>query len=83
MVINLSDEHTDVLLQWKDIPAFSSSSATMFRYRDVTNGKGWEGYSSVGIGVRRVASHGNIVMIVSEMEGANIQSVEFADHFFG
>ena len=83
MVINLSHLYADVLLQWKHIPAFKDSSAKMFKYRDVSQGKGLEGHSSVGVGVNGVAPHGSFVMIVSEMAGGDkFQDVEFADHVY-
>jgi alpha-galactosidase len=69
MVINMSDKPSNILLQWRHIPSLRHSTAKMFRFRDVTSGKGWEGYSSVGIGVSDIPAHGNFVLIVSEEMG--------------
>jgi hypothetical protein len=43
-----------------------NSKARLFQFRDVTVGKGWEGYSSVGIGVSDVKPHASFVLIVGE-----------------
>jgi hypothetical protein len=66
MAINLSNRPVDILLQWRHIPSFRKSGAKWFAFRDVSDGKGWEGYSSVGIGVRDIQAHGSFVLIVKE-----------------
>jgi alpha-galactosidase len=66
LVINMSDKPSNILLQWRNIPSLRHSTARMFRFRDVTSGKGWEGYSAVGVGVSDIPAHGNFVLIVSE-----------------
>ena len=66
MVINLSDRPINILLRWRHIPSLRNSPARFFRFRDVTKGVGWEGCSSIGVGVSDLAVHGNFVLIVSE-----------------
>jgi hypothetical protein len=66
MVINLSNRPIDVLLQWRHVPSFRKSGAKWFAFRDVSDGKGWEGFSSIGIGVRDIQAHGSVVLIVKE-----------------
>jgi len=68
MVINLSDKPINILLQWRHIPSLRNSSARVFRFRDVTEGSGWEGYSSIGIGISDLAAHASFVLTVSEDE---------------
>ena len=66
MVINLSHRPMNILIQWRHVPALKRSKAKWFQFRDVTVGKGWEGFSSVGIGVSDVKPHGSFVLIVGE-----------------
>lgn len=66
MVINLSNSPINLLLQWRHIPSLRNSPTKYFRFREVTQGDGWEGYSSIGIGISDVAPHGSFVVIVSE-----------------
>jgi hypothetical protein len=74
MVINLSSHPIDVLLQWRHIPSFRKSDAKWFTFRDVGEGKGWEGYSSVGIGIRDIQAHGSFVLIVEEKKDKDRES---------
>lgn len=66
MVVNLSNQPTNLLLQWRHIPSLRNSSAKFFRFREATQGSGWEGYSSIGIGISDIAVHGSVVLIVWE-----------------
>lgn len=67
MVINVSHRPMNILIQWRHIPSLKESKAKMFQFKDVTVGSGgWEGYSSVGIGVSDVKPHGSFVLIVGE-----------------
>lgn len=62
----MSSRPINVLLQWRHIPSFRKSEAKWFTFRDITEGKGWEGYSSIGIGISDVQAHGSFVLIVGE-----------------
>jgi len=82
MAINTSRRPTNILLQWRRIPAFERSKASAFKFRDVTSGTGgWQGWSSVGIAVGGVEPHGSFVLIVSEMEEVpdGTSDVEYID----
>lgn len=62
----MSHKPTNILLQWRHIPSLRHSTAKRFYFRDVTDGNGWQGYSSVGIGISDVPAHGSFVLIVSD-----------------
>jgi Alpha galactosidase C-terminal beta sandwich domain len=82
MVINLSNRVSNILIQWRHIPSFQQSSAKLFRFRDVTRENGWEGYSSIGVGVGGVAPHGSFVLIVSEMTDEEAEVEEFVEYLY-
>ena len=45
--------------------------------------KGWEGYSSIGIGVSDVKGHGSFVLVVGEKEDLVIEGVEMGMYEYG
>jgi hypothetical protein len=77
----------NILLQWRHIPCFKGSKAKRFKFRDVTmGGKGWGGYSSIGIGVSDVEGHGSFVLVVGEKiegEGEGEETVLYEYGTFG
>jgi hypothetical protein len=82
MVINVAHKPINILLQWRHIPSLRNSSATSFRFRDVTMGGGLEGYSSIGVGVSNLAAHGSFVLTVSENKRElDLLNIETFYHF--
>jgi Alpha galactosidase C-terminal beta sandwich domain len=70
MIINPSNVTVDITLEWRDIPQFKNSDASLFSFQDVGGLKSWTGNSSIGFAYAGIPGHGSLVMIVEEVNGA-------------
>jgi Alpha galactosidase C-terminal beta sandwich domain len=69
MIINTSKKPMDIKFQWRTIPAFKNSTATMFRFAEVSGREVWRSGSNIGFWYGGVPSHGSLVMVVWEDNG--------------
>ena len=66
MIINPSDKYIDISLQWRQIPAFQDSPASIFYFAEISTREVWRSGSTVGFVYSGVPAHGSLVMIIWE-----------------
>jgi len=69
MIINRFDKPIDISLNWREIPAFKNSTATMFRFTEISTKQTWRSASRFGFWYSGVQPHGSLVMVISEETG--------------
>lgn len=66
MIINPFDRPLSFQFNWREIPGFEHSPATLFYFAEISTKKVWKSGSRVGFIYRNVPAHGSIVMVVWE-----------------
>ena len=67
MIINPFDYPLSFQFNWREIPGFESSPASMFWFAEISvKGRVWRSGSRVGFTVRDLPAHGSVVLVVWE-----------------
>lgn len=78
MIINPYDYDYNLVIRWKDIPAFKHSTAKLFRFEEVSTREVWRSRSRLGFMCRGVPAHGSVAIRVWEETFYSIASEDWA-----
>lgn len=77
MVINPSEETTDIVMFWNNIPEFKNHSSNVFRFSEVSTLNVTESWSTTGFVWTNVPPHGNIVMEIEALPRIHMSAPEW------
>jgi hypothetical protein len=83
MIINSSNDTTDITMLWSDIPEFKNHSSNVFHFSEVSTSNITERWSTSGFVWTDIPPHGNIVMVIEAFPDVHISALEWVTVTYG